>query len=320
MNYYFAPLEGITGYIYRNTYEKHFGGIHKYFAPFISTNQHFGIQNREKRDVSPDNNKGIYLVPQILTNKADQFYDMANKMADLGYKEVNLNLGCPSKTVVTKKKGSGFLAYPEELNNFLDEIFWYCQDMEISIKTRIGMESVDEWAGLLEIYNQYPIKELIVHARVRSDFYKEKTRKEAYVYAMENSKNPLCYNGDIFTVRDYCGLKNIAADVENVMLGRGLIANPFLAEDLYKSEQEGYKETEFALTKDRCVKLQDFHDEIYEEYRKILSGDQPVLFKMKELWAYMFGMFPDDKKLNKALYKAKKCAEYEAVVKELFSK
>ena len=124
MSYYFAPLEGITGYIYRNTYEKYFGGISKYFSPFITTNQNFTIQNREKKDILPENNKGIYLVPQIMTNNAEQFYDMANKMADLGYKEINLNFGCPSRTVVTKKKGSGFLAYPEELKFFIIAETW----------------------------------------------------------------------------------------------------------------------------------------------------------------------------------------------------
>ena len=314
-----APMEGITTYIYRNAHAAHFGQMDKYYTPFLSLHKEKEFSHKEKQEILPENNSGLRVIPQVLTNSSEDFLKAVPKLKALGYDEINMNIGCPSGTVTSKGKGAGMLQNPEELQRFLEEIFEKSQ-LDISIKTRIGMESIDEWAGLLEIYNQYPIKELIVHARVRSDFYKEKTRKEAYVYAMENSKNPLCYNGDIFTVQNYCELKNIAADVENVMLGRGLIANPFLAEDLYKSEQEAYKEIEFALTKDRCVKLQGFHDEIYEEYRRILSGDQPVLFKMKELWAYMFGMFPDDKKLNKALYKAKKCAEYEAVVKELFSK
>ena len=314
-----APMEGITTYIYRNAHAAYFGQMDKYYTPFLSLHKEKEYSHKEKQEILPENNSGLRVIPQVLTNSSEDFLKAVPKLKALGYDEINMNIGCPSGTVTSKGKGAGMLQNPEELQRFLEEIFAKSQ-IDISIKTRIGMESVNEWAGLLEIYNQYPIKELIVHARVRSDFYKEKTRKEAYVYAMENSKNPLCYNGDIFTVQNYCELKNIAADVENVMLGRGLIANPFLAEDLYKSEQEGYEGTEFALTKDRCVKLQGFHDEIYEEYRKILSGDQPVLFKMKELWAYMFGMFPDDKKLNKTLYKAKKCAEYEAVVKELFSK
>ena len=314
-----APMEGIATYIYRNAHAAYFGQMDKYYTPFLSLHKEKEFSHKEKQEILPENNSGLRVIPQVLTNSSKDFLKAVPKLKALGYDEINMNIGCPSGTVTSKGKGAGMLQNPEELQRFLEEIFEKSQ-LDISIKTRIGMESMNEWAGLLEIYNQYPIKELIVHARVRSDFYKEKTRKEAYVYAMENSKNPLCYNGDIFTVRDYCELKNIAADVENVMLGRGLIANPFLAEDLYKSEQEAYKEIEFALTKDRCVKLQNFHDEIYEEYRRILSGDQPVLFKMKELWAYMFGMFPDDKKLNKALYKAKKCAEYEAVVKELFSK
>ena len=213
MNFYFAPLESITGYIYRNIYEKHFGGIDKYFSPFISTNQHYGMQNKEKRDVAPENNQGYYLVPQIMSNKADQFADMAKKLQDLGYKEINLNLGCPSKTVVTKKKGSGFLGYPDELEQFLTEFFELCPDMDVSVKTRIGMENPEEFERLLEIYNQFPLSELIVHPRLQTDYYKNHPNMEVFAKCVEKAKAPLCYNGDLYTVED---LKNFEKTYPNV--------------------------------------------------------------------------------------------------------
>lgn len=304
MNYYFAPLEGITGYIYRKTYEKHFGGIHKYFSPFITTNQNFTIQNREKKDILPENNKGIYLVPQIMTNNAEQFYDMTNKIADLGYKEINLNLGCPSRTVVTKKKGSGFLAYPEELNGFLDEIFYYCRDMEISIKTRIGMENTEEFVRLLQIYNKYPLKELIVHPRLQTDYYNNHPNMEVFQYALDNSKAPVCYNGDLFTVEAIENFQRDYPTVENIMLGRGILKAPTLMREL-KGEMRDFN------------KWHEFLMELCDEYEKELSGDINVLYKMKEHWYYLFQSLPGNEKAVKAMRKVKHLDEYRLLVKTI---
>lgn len=304
MNYYFAPLEGITGYIYRNTYEKHFGGFAKYFSPFITTNQHFGIQNKEKKDVAPENNKGIYLVPQIMTNNAEQFRDMAEKMSNFGYKEVNINLGCPSRTVVTKKKGSGFLAYPEELNGFLDEIFWYCRDMEISVKTRIGMERPEEFERLLEIYNKYPLKELIIHPRLQIDYYKNHPNMEVFSYAAEKSKASLCYNGDLFSVEDIRNFQKQYPTIENIMLGRGPLKVPTLMRELAGEKRD------FTL-------WYNFLMELCDEYEKHLSGQMNVLYKMKEHWYYLFQSLPDTEKAVKAMRKIKHLDEYRILVKSI---
>ena len=304
MNYYFAPLEGITGYIYRKTYEKHFGGIHKYFSPFITTNQNFTIQNRGKKDILPENNKGIYLIPQIMTNNAEQFYDMANKIADLGYKEINLNLGCPSRTVVTKKKGSGFLAYPEELNGFLDEIFYYCRDMEISIKTRIGMENTEEFVRLLQIYKKYPLKELIVHPRLQTDYYNNHPNMEVFQYALDNSKAPVCYNGDLFTVEAIENFQKDYPTVENIMLGRGILKAPTLMRELEGKKRDLNKWHEFLM-------------ELCDEYEKELSGDINVLYKMKEHWYYLFQSLPGNEKAVKAMRKVKHLDEYRHLVKSI---
>lgn len=304
MNYYFAPLEGITGFIYRNTYERHFGGIQKYFSPFITTNQHFTIQNREKKDILPENNKGIYLVPQIMTNNAEQFYDMANKLADLGYKEINLNLGCPSKTVVTKKKGSGFLAYPEELNVFLSEIFYRCRDMEISIKTRIGMEDPEEFKRLMQIYNKYPLKELIIHPRLQTDYYKNHPNMEVFKESIQLAKAPICYNGDLFTVEDIENFKKEYQTVENIMLGRGILKTPTLMKELEGEERD-------------LNKWYEFLTELCEEYEKELSGDTNVLYKMKEHWYYLFQSLPGNEKAVKAMRKVKHLDEYRLLVKSI---
>lgn len=304
MNYYFAPLEGITGHIYRNTYEKHFGGIKKYFSPFITTNQHFRIQNKEKRDVLPENNQGIRLVPQILGNNAEQFVDMARKLQAMGYQEINFNLGCPSRTVVTKKKGSGFLADPEVLNLFFEEVFYYVQDVDISIKTRIGMENPEEFEHLLHIYNKYPLKELIIHPRLQIDYYKNSPNMEVFQYALEKSKAPVCYNGDLFTVEDIQKFRETYPKVENIMLGRGILKAPTLLREL-QGEQRDLK------------KWHTFLSELCDEYQKEFSGDTNVLYKMKEHWYYLFQSLPDTEKAAKAMRKVRTLDEYRILVKSI---
>lgn len=305
-----APMEGITTYIYRNAHAAHFGKMDKYYTPFLSLHKEKEFNHKELQEILPKHNEGLCVIPQVLTNSAEDFLVAAEKLKDLGYDEININLGCPSGTVTAKNKGAGMLQDTEHLDKFLSEVFEK-SPVDVSIKTRIGMESADEWESLLEIYNKYPIKELIIHARVREDYYKNTPNLEAYVYAVENSKNPICYNGDIFSVEDYQRLKETLPDGGNIMLGRGLIARPFLTEEIYQGTKQNIQE------KETRMKLQAFHDEVYEGYRQVMSGDMNVLFKMKELWAYMIGMWPDAKKEHKLICKTKKCAEYEQIVRGL---
>lgn len=307
MKFYFAPLEGITGYLYRNAHYKFFDRADKYFAPFIGTNQNGIRKTKEIRDILPENNLEIPLVPQLLSNKAGDFITYAKKIQQLGYKEINLNLGCPSRTVAAKKKGAGFLAFPEELDRFLDEIFRGLT-IEISVKTRIGMEEADEFLRLLEIYNQYPIKELIIHPRTQKEYYNGKPDLEMFRYGLENSKNPVCYNGDIVTKEDYDRFCRAFPKAERVMIGRGLLKNPGLLGEI---RGKGKTKTDT---------LKAFHDELYQEYKTGFSGDTPVLFKMKELWVYLAGEFPDCEKLVKKVKKAQRIGDYEGYVYELFEK
>lgn len=306
MNIYFAPLEGITGYILRGALKECFGGIDKYFIPFINPNQMGKLSTREKQDIAPENNKGMYAVPQILTNSVEDFVKTAKKLQEYGYQEVNLNLGCPSKTVISKKRGSGFLAYPEELNAFLEEIFRQVE-IDISVKTRIGKESPEEFTRLLEIYNQYPMKELIIHPRVQTDFYKNHPNLEVYREAVHNSKNKLCYNGDLFSIGDYESFRNNFPEADTVMIGRGLLMNPGLAREI-RTGQKTDKET-----------LRKYHDRIYEKYQEYLFGEKNVLFKMKEMWCYLAPLFENYEKYAKKIKKAERLSKYEEAVDALFA-
>lgn len=306
MKIYLAPLEGITGWIFRSAVHECFGGFDKYFVPFIRPNQMGHFSAREKKDILPEHNKGMRAVPQILTNRADDFLRTAEKLKDFGYEEINLNLGCPSKTVVTKGRGAGFLADPDRLDLFLEEIFGKCP-VKISVKTRLGMEDASEFARLIEIYNQYPIEELIIHPRVQKDFYKNTPDLDTYAEAARSSRIPLCYNGDIFSKQDYEKLILKFPDTDCIMTGRGILKDPSLARQL-----RGGKGADKA-------ELRRFHDLLYAGYCEEMSGDRTILFKMKELWTYLAPLFADSKKYTKKIKKAEKCAVYEQLVDELFA-
>lgn len=305
MKFYLAPMEGLTGYIYRNAHNEFFNNIDKHFSPFISANQCGSLKARELNDILPENNQGLVLIPQILTNNAKDFTHITKKIKLLGYNDVNLNLGCPSKTVVSKNKGSGFLAKTKELDIFLEEI--YSQAVtKISIKTRIGKTQPEEFYELMEIYNKYPIEELIIHPRTQTDYYNNKPNIGIFREALVSSKNPVCYNGDIFMIKDY---KQFTADfpsVDSVMMGRGILANPGLAKDIKSNVK-----IEKGL-------LKEFHDKLYSDYKEVLYGDTNVLYKMKGLWFYMISVFSDNEKYLKRIKKSVRVHDYDEAVSSLF--
>lgn len=302
---YFAPLEGITGYVYRNAHRKYFGNVDKYFLPFIVTNQTGKLKSKELNDVKPENNKGLNAVPQVLSNHAEQLVKMAEFLEQLGYQEINLNVGCPARTVVTKGKGSGMLAVPEDLERFLDEVYRGI-NIRLSIKTRIGLENPEEFEEILKVYNQFPVEELIIHPRVQKDFYNNIPDLDTFARALEESCNPVCYNGDIFTNEDFLRFEVKFPQVNDIMLGRGLLRNPGLADEIKEGKYYDKK------------KLKAFHDELCMSYEEILSGDRNVLFKMKEVWFYMGQIFEDAEKYMKEIRKTSKLDVYKDIVDKLF--
>lgn len=298
-------MEGITGYIYRNAHHALFSGVDKYFTPFLSPNQNQVLSSKEKNDILPEHNEGIYVVPQILTNRAAHFIWAAHLMKEYGYDEVNLNLGCPSGTVVSKNKGAGFLAKTYELDRFLDEIFQKSQ-VKISIKTRIGKTSPEEWEELSEIFERYPLKELIIHPRVQADLYNNKPNWEIFKEAYEQSQKELCYNGDIFTEEDYGKLMQEFPALKTIMLGRGLLTNPAFADEIKGRKPEGIKV------------YREFHDRVYEGYQEVLEGEKTVLYRMKEFWHYMTGIFSEPEYYAKKIKKARSFKEYEEILTGLW--
>ena len=304
MQLYLAPMEGLTGYVFRNAYHKYYEPMDKYFTPFFPAAKK--MNKKIVQDLIPENNPGITLVPQLMLNDAEDLRMMGAQLEQMGFTTVNLNCGCPSGTVVSKNRGAGILKNPDELDRFLEKAFAICP-LLISVKTRIGMESEDEWARLCEIYARYPMEELIVHPRVRSDYYSNTPRMDAFAMAVEKIKVPLCYNGDINTVEDYERIHTLFPEVDRVMIGRGLLADPGLIGEI-KGEAKPTKQ-----------QIKAFHDEIVQGYAEIFSGDKDVVGHMKELWFYLITLFPEKRDCLKKIQKCHDMVEYRLIVQQILS-
>ena len=296
MELYLAPMEGITTYTYRNAHNEMFGMCDKYYAPFIVPTDNERISLRTLRDIAPDYNTAP-LIPQVLCNCDKAFSKFIKKVYYLGYKELNLNLGCPASTVVNKKRGSGALRDTEWLEEFLDNVF-SDNIIDVSIKTRAGFYNHDEFNKILEIYNKYPISLLILHPRVREEFYLGKPNLETFKKAYDGYKGNLCYNGDIFTKEDYENIVKAFENIKSVMIGRGAIKNPAIFREIKGGEKLKSKE------------LIAFSNLLEQRYLTLFKSEVHTLHKLKEIWIYMMMNFPEEKKILKAMKKANKLTDF----------
>lgn len=328
MQIYFAPLESITGYVFRNVYEEYYGGIDRYFTPFITATDSRRLRNKEMRDILPENNQVGCLIPQIMSNRAEEFLRVADQMAELGYDTVNLNLGCPARTVVSKGKGSGFLAKTVALDRFLEEIYRECP-LKISIKTRLGVDDPEEFPEIIDIYNKYPVEELIIHPRVQKDYYKNTPNLEMFAEAVRRCNMPLCYNGDICSLEDYERIRECFPEVSRMMIGRGLLAHPELALQIQEREadrtpektvdpQEQTGGSRDLSDRERLNHIGAYANALCEAYCEAYGPGQPVLFKMKELWGFLADSMPDGKKLRKKIHKTQRLDGYQRLMREVF--
>lgn len=297
MQYYFAPLEGLTDYIYRRLHQKYFPGVDKYFTPFLSPTVHRKLTLRESRELTPGD---VFTVPQLLTKVPDDFLWMAQQCADLGYQEVNLNLGCPSGTVTAKGKGAGMLADTDALRRFLDAVFTD-SPIPISIKTRLGMESSEEFPLLLDIFNQYPIRELIIHPRVRKAFYSGAVNMDSFHYAQNHSHCPVCYNGNLCSKGQIESFSRQHPQIGSVMIGRGLIGEPGMLSP---------GGTDIAV-------LEAFMQELFDTYVTAFGSTKNAMFRLKENWRYILRGFENSEKPGKQLRKTTSVAEYKAITAQI---
>ena len=299
-------MEGITDYIYRQIHRRFFPGVDRYFTPFLSPTQNHVFPPRELRQVVPENNGGIPLVPQLLTKSAEDFLWAAARLADMGYGEVDLNVGCPSGTVTAKGKGAGLLGAPDSLRRLLDGIF-ADPPLAVSVKTRIGVRSSEEFGPILDIYNDYPLSGLIIHPRTKAEMYGGAVHMDVFAAALAASRAPVCYNGDIASAEDVHALERRFGGLKAVMIGRGLVADPALAARMT------------GIVPDRET-LRRFHDELCAAYCEAFGGPGSAIHRMKAIWAYMLRSFREGERYARRLAKTRRWEEFRAVTDEVFDR
>ncbi|MDK9708760.1 MAG: tRNA-dihydrouridine synthase family protein [Desulforhopalus sp.] len=307
---YLAPLRGLTDALFRDTLSRHFGGFDAAVAPFITPQKKTLFDDIMLRDVLPDNNQGLSLVPQILHTDPESFIVLARRLADLGYRHVNWNLGCPAPMVARKKKGSGLLPYPEVILDILQQVMPQL-GVELSIKTRLGFHNRSELAALLPQLDQFPLKEIIIHTRLGVQLYKGATDPDGFAECQKLSRHPLVYNGDINDLAAFTTLATRFPTVDRWMIGRGALSNPFLPEEI--------KGLPAGSADQRRKRLYAFHQDLVDRYQQRLSGQSHVLSRLKQLWSYLIISFPGQEKLGKKILKSNSLETYWQAIEQVFA-
>jgi tRNA-dihydrouridine synthase len=304
-----SPLQGFTDFRFRNAINKYFGGIDTYYSPYIRLNGKLVIKPSYERDLLPENNIGLEVIPQIITNDADEFLFVAKYVKDLGYKELNWNLGCPYPMVTKSGMGSGLICNPEKINHILDRVHSE-SDIIVSMKMRLGYDTTEEILDVLPILDTYPIKNIAIHARIGKQLYKGGVHLDAFQQCIDNTKHKLYYNGDIKSVAKFREMQERFPTIDHWMIGRGLISDPFLPSMIRQNTLE--------YPKNKIELFHAFHDTLYRIYSESLSGSTHLLLKMYHLWEYFAVTFSNPHKVLKKIKKAQSIRNYELAVAEIF--
>ena len=303
-----SPLQGFTDFRFRNAQNKIFGGIDTFYSPYIRLNGKLVIKSSYQRDLLPENNKDLEVIPQIITNDADEFLFVSKYVQELGYKELNWNLGCPYPMVTKCGMGSGLISNTEKINQILHKVHNE-SDIIVSMKMRLGYDNTEEILDVLPILETYPIKNIAIHARIGKQLYKGGVHLDAFQECIDHTKLKLYYNGDITTVKKFHEMQERFPTIDHWMIGRGLIADPFLP-GMIKNNSFDYPSNKMEL-------FSTFHNTLYEGYSESLSGSTHILLKMHHLWEYFSVIFSNPHKVHKNIKKAKSIRNYEAAVQEI---
>jgi tRNA-dihydrouridine synthase len=303
-----SPLQGFTDFRFRNAQNKIFGGIDTFYAPYIRLNGKMVIKSSYQRDLLPENNSELEVIPQIITNDPDEFLFVAKYVQELGYKELNWNLGCPYPMVTKCGMGSGLISNTEKINTILAKVHGE-SDIIVSMKMRLGYDTTEEILDVFPILEKYPIKNVAIHARIGKQLYKGGVHLDAFQACVNNTKLKLYYNGDITSVAKFHEMQARFPTIDHWMIGRGLIADPFLP-SMIKNNTTEYPRNKMEL-------FSEFHDTLYAGYSESLSGSTHILLKMHHLWEYFSVIFSNPHKVSKNIRKSKSIRNYEQTVKEI---
>lgn len=304
-----SPLQGYTDFRFRNAIHQYFGGVDTFYAPYIKLNGKLEIKSSYQRDLNPDHNRVPELIPQLMTASAEEFLFVAKYVQELGYTELNWNLGCPYPMACKRGMGAGLVHDAEKINEILDQVHSK-SDITVSMKMRMGYDSPLEILDVLPILDQYPLKNIAVHARIGKQIYKGQVDLASFNNCVKNTKHTMYYNGDITSVERFNEMKDTFPSIQHWMIGRGLIIDPFLPQ-MIKAQTKEYPANRWAV-------LQTFHDDLFQQYDASLSGSSHILSKMLNFWEYFCLGFSNPKKAYKKIKKAKNIIAYKIAVKELF--
>jgi tRNA-dihydrouridine synthase B len=306
---YQAPLQGFTDFDFRKALAESFGGIDKYFIPYLSYGKGREIKKSQLREVFPENNESLPAIPQVLFSDQAELFDLITILIDYGYQEINLNLGCPYPMATNRGRGAAWLEKPEALNEILQQLYAKEFSVKFSVKMRAGMTNDQNFKSILEVLNLFPLEEVIFHPRTASQMYDGKANPQLFAEAISQVKHPLVYNGDIFSVADLQELKKLLPEQNSWMIGRGLMTNPALAAQL---------KGEVFEPKALRIKMREFHDQLLEAYSARLQGDGHILMKMSQFWTYFSESFENPHKAMKLVKKSSSLLKYNAAVTEIF--
>ena len=304
-----SPLQGFTDFRFRNAFHKHFGGIDTFYSPYIKLNGKLVVKGSYERDILPENNDTLEVIPQIITNDAEEFLFVAKYVQQFGYKELNWNLGCPYPMVAKCGMGSGLISNTSQIEHILKRVHNET-DIIVSMKMRMGYENASEILDVFPILEQYPIKNIAIHARIGKQLYKGGVDLDSFQKCLDTSKQKIYYNGDITSVTKFNELQERFPSIDHWMIGRGLIADPFLPSMIKNNTTE--------YPKNRLEIFEAFHDEIYQQYDAYLQGPTPIRMKMLGFWEYFSESFSNPQKTFKKIKKAGNSKNYEIAVKEIF--
>lgn len=310
INLHSSPLQGFTDFRFRNAFQKYFGGIDQYIAPYIRLKGNLEIKPANERDILPANNQSLCLIPQILSKDLNEFLFVAAYVQKLDYIELNWNLGCPYPMVAKRGMGSGLLSMPEKIDDILNRVSSE-SDIRVSVKMRLGYESPQEIFRVLPVLEKYKLTNIVIHPRIGKQLYKGEVDLNVFEECLKQSTHTIFYNGDITSVQSFREMQDRFPNIRHWMIGRGLIADPFLP-SMIKADNSAYPE-------DRYEVFQSFHDTLFSSYEKALSGPKHILMKMYSFWEYFINSFPSSPKGLKKIKKAQSLSTYSEVVKQIIS-
>ncbi|MCK0125364.1 tRNA-dihydrouridine synthase family protein [Gelidibacter sp. F2691] len=305
-----SPLQGFTDFRFRNAFQQYFGGIDTYYAPYIRLNGKLKIKQSYENDLLPENNSTLEVIPQVITNDAEEFLFVAKYVQSLGYKELNWNLGCPYPMVTKSGMGSGLICNPSRIDEILHRAHNET-DILVSMKMRMGYEHAEEILDAFPILDHYPLKNIAIHARIGKQLYKGPVNLEAFEKCITSTKHKLYYNGDITSVAAFKAIESRFPSIDHFMIGRGLIADPFLP-NMIKNDTTSYPQNRWEI-------FSEFHDTIYQNYDAYLSGPTPIKMKMLGFWDYFSQSTSNPQKTLKAIKKAANPVKYRKAVAEIIA-